>query len=350
MATLVLHVGCHRTGSTSIQAALSASTSRLRRRGVLYPRAGRITQAHHAFGYAILGQDSPWGRVAVLDELKATLEAEIAASQCHTVLVSSEVFTELVRVAAASSAVRDRLRLFLGMFSGVRVLCCVRHQVPLLESMYRFDVAWSHTAERRAFTDYVRERSTEPQFRYEAIGALYQSVRPDVRAEYLAFAGAASGRGVVSQFFSRAGIAEAYRGEVWINQSHSRLGTLAILLRNQGLAPSSLGRRSFDNWTRREFPMTRESLYDVDLVHEVAGGFVEANREFAAVAGFRLDHEIGRFVERQRLAGPDLGAEERAAFMAALRRRQDSWLIDRLRDEIHAFRWRIQVNGVSPSA
>lgn len=332
MAKLTLHVGCHRTGSTSIQAALLASRARLRRLGVLHPRTGLITQAHHAFGYAILAQRSPWGGLASFDDLQSTLAAEIAASRCHSVVMSSELFTDIVDAAAASAEVRDRLRRFLAMFAEVRILCVVRHQLPLLESAYRFEVLWKHTAEQRGFSDYVRQRMAEPHFAYPTIASHFRSIRPDVEVEFLGFAAASRAHEVVSHFFARAGIAAAYRGEVWINQSQSRLGTLAVLLHNQGRAPTTLGRPAFVNWTKRTFPNHPESLYDADLARHVAETFCESNDSLADITTLRLNDEPRPFMEKHRLAGPAFTPDELEAFTAALRRRHAWRLIKTLQE------------------
>lgn len=334
MANLILHIGCHRTGSSSIQAALLAARSRLRRIGVLYPRTGLITQAHHAFGYGILGQSSAWGKSPTCDELRESLAAEVAASGCPSVVVSSELFTDIVDAAAGSDEVSSRLRHFLDMFSRVRVLCFVRHQVPLLESMYRFEVLWKHTAEQRCFYNYAQQRMADPHFDYQAIGTRLRSIRPDAKVEFLSFAAASKARAVVSHFFARAGVESAYRGEVWINQSQSRLGTLAILLRNQGHAGSTLGRSAFVNWTRRAFPMIAESLYDADLARRVGEMFGEANDTFADIAGFRLNDELGPFVLKNRLAGHEFTPQELGSYEIALRRRQAWPFIERIRDEV----------------
>lgn len=338
MAQLTLHIGCHRTGSTSIQAALLASRSRLRRLGVLYPRAGLITQAHHAFGYAILGQSSPWGGMATLEELQETLTAEIAASRCRVVVISSELFTDIVDAATASAEVRDRLRQFLRIFADVRILCYVRHQVPLLESMYRFDVLWSHNAERRCFSEYVHERMVEPHVTYLNIATQYRLMRPGAEVEFLDFTAASRAGAVVSHFFDRANIADAYRREVWINQSQSRLGTLAVLLHNQGRVPTMLGRPAFVRWTRRAFPILPESLYDVDLARHVADTFQVSNNSLADVSSVQLDDDLRVFAEKYRMAGSSFTQQEREAFTTALGSRHAWRHIKTLREAI-PFPW-----------
>lgn len=337
MTKLILHAGCHRTGSTSIQSALLASRSRLRRLGVLYPRTGLITQAHHAFGYAILDRRSPWGGQTSFDELQSSLAAEIAASRCSSVVVSTELFCDIVD-AAASPEVRQRLLRFLAMFTEVRVLCAVRHQAPLLESMYRLDVLWEHAAERRTFTDYVRQRLAEPHFAYPTIATVFRSIRPDVTVEFLGFTAASGAGAVVSQFFARAGFADAFRREAWINQSQSRLGTLAVLLHNQGGVSTTLGRREFTNWTRRTFPKCPESLYDADLAKHVAETFGESNDSLADITRLRLNDELRPFMQKHRLAGPAFTPDELEAFMVALRRRQ-AWRLVKTLQEAMPFRW-----------
>ena len=50
MTKLILHIGGHRTGSTSIQAALSSSFDELLKNGILYPKAGLDTVARTLAG------------------------------------------------------------------------------------------------------------------------------------------------------------------------------------------------------------------------------------------------------------------------------------------------------------
>ena len=99
---LLLHVGRHKTGSTSLQQALAATS--LRPFGVLYPGTGRIEAQHAGFPAALLGlprgSDDLFDAVEAercLAPLFAALEAEVATAGPELFVLSSEVFCELAK-------------------------------------------------------------------------------------------------------------------------------------------------------------------------------------------------------------------------------------------------------------
>lgn len=97
-ATLVLHVGPHKTGTTALQQALAGNAGRLARLGVLYPQAGRLGDSH-----AGLAEACRTGDAAALRAL-----AEEAAGW-RAVVLSSENFSMLDgRALAALRAVFPR--------------------------------------------------------------------------------------------------------------------------------------------------------------------------------------------------------------------------------------------------
>lgn len=87
---ILVHIGTGKTGSTSIQRALTVNARRLRSRGVLYPSSvrrrlwtGRIDINHFRLHHALLkGRERPWRK----------LQREIEASDAHTVVLSAEIF------------------------------------------------------------------------------------------------------------------------------------------------------------------------------------------------------------------------------------------------------------------
>ena len=91
MKTVYLHIGTHKTGTTSLQWYLTEASDRLLEQGVLYPQTGRPARlpfAHHELAWSILqmpeapGQD-PWPR----------LVEEIRASPAERVVLSAEDFS-----------------------------------------------------------------------------------------------------------------------------------------------------------------------------------------------------------------------------------------------------------------
>src|SRR5918997_3927143 len=83
---VVLHLGLHKTGTTSIQAALVDAFEDLIERGVLYPRAGRSGPGHALLPEEIEYTDGP---VTEVPTHVAILE-EVRRSRPNTVLISAE--------------------------------------------------------------------------------------------------------------------------------------------------------------------------------------------------------------------------------------------------------------------
>ena len=90
MPRLVLHVGPHKTGSTSVQSACAANRERLRRDGVLYPSfPGAAFATSHADAAFLLGA----GRTDECLDWLLTAWRQAGDEDCDTLLLSSEEFS-----------------------------------------------------------------------------------------------------------------------------------------------------------------------------------------------------------------------------------------------------------------
>ncbi|WP_114964498.1 hypothetical protein [Alkalilacustris brevis] len=132
MARLILHVGTHKTGTTTIQDTLFHNRAQLSRRGVIYPRIG-LSRGQHGlvcvwnqlpFPFAIEDPAAAWDRLV-----------RRWAGTDATVFVSSEEFSRALpenrRVDMAE--LRARLR----PFDEVRLVCTLRRQPDFLQSIYQ---------------------------------------------------------------------------------------------------------------------------------------------------------------------------------------------------------------------
>jgi hypothetical protein len=88
---LLLHVGTHKTGTTSLQAALAASSGALASNGTLYPETGRINVGHHNIAWGLIGDERFDPAAGYLDELAE----EIRTRRPTRVVLSSEDFEYL---------------------------------------------------------------------------------------------------------------------------------------------------------------------------------------------------------------------------------------------------------------
>lgn len=316
MAELILHIGGHRTGSTSIQTALHASRRRLRRAGVLYPETGRIAISHIALANAVRGRGvAGFEEAPPFESLLESLGREIAAAGCRTVVISSEEFILTHQMRAA-----DMERL-LGLFSAVRVICFLRHQAPLLESASRLHTLWHVTASTEGFPEFVQASMRSDWLEWCDVGPFYRAARSDAEVELLSFAAACRSGSVVRYFLERIGMAGFFSGDVRSNESLGRAATLALLLRNRGELEDPLGRQAFIRFVRRLFPGNHQSLFTAALLEHVVSRFEAGNRRLATAAGFDLNDEAEAFRGRQSLVGWELTADERRLFDSALRRR-----------------------------
>ena len=304
MAKLILHIGGHRTGSTSIQKSLCEGRERLRECGVLYPETGLITVAHHLLGFSLGNHVTEFNsqEIPKIEALLADLAGEVADPGCETVLMSSETLCEL-HPKRGDSKVHEGLQRFFTNFDEVRILHFVRHQVPLLESRYKFETLWVRSALTMAFPEYVQFRMVRSPLGYLEQEQFFRSVRPDIAYEFVSFAEASKTGSLIRHFYQRSGITDAYTREVQINESLSRDGTLAIWMWNRGMVPSGWTREEFVAWARQTFPEPQDSLYDADLLEAVAARYAASNAELLAHKGIDLGVELAEFRQKYRLCG-----------------------------------------------
>ena len=139
---IIVHIGPHKTGSTSIQRCLSDNYESLAAKGFLYPKAGRrekgrLTHLHHPLALAVAEGSKP-AVAAILSDLAD----EIAGHGPDRIFLSSEV---LAREKLSARVFSDLRALF--PHAGVSWLLYVRRQDDLLVSRYaeaikRGLVAW----------------------------------------------------------------------------------------------------------------------------------------------------------------------------------------------------------------
>jgi hypothetical protein len=212
MRQLFLHIGYPKTGTTSLQRFLAANQAALAAQGVLYPRAGRLGDAHYGVNFAldIAAYDRP-AELAVSADIGAEIAAEAAAAGADRVVVSSEYF------ATCSTEDRVKVRRAFGGFD-LRVVCYLRRHDDALESAYAQAVKsvaappWRTSAE-----SYVLHALGLGTVSYDYLGVLRQwahqlgtpSVivrpyeraqnQPDIEADFLRTIGVADGPGFVRQ-------------------------------------------------------------------------------------------------------------------------------------------------------
>lgn len=131
MAKLVLHIGTHKTATTTIQDTLWNNSELLEQHGIVYPRLGRTT-GHHGLVMDWSGLPEiyrlPDGSAGTLRKL-----AETWAGKDVTVVLSSE---ELSRGDPNAAVNFSELRAAANGFDEVQVVCVLRAQWQFLQSIY----------------------------------------------------------------------------------------------------------------------------------------------------------------------------------------------------------------------
>jgi hypothetical protein len=126
-----LHIGTHKTATTTIQDTFHKNAALLEQHGLIYPHLGKVT-GHHALAYDWLNLPP------VYKPQTSSLEgfSALARQYAHrdvTVFVSSEEFSRENKNATVDlAAVRDRL----SAFDEIEVICVLRTQWQFMQSIY----------------------------------------------------------------------------------------------------------------------------------------------------------------------------------------------------------------------
>lgn len=322
MTALILHIGWHRTASTTIQQALLDSRDVLINQGVLYPLTGLYGGAHHFIGWGVTEKPiKAWGQPPAFQNLIDQLAEEIRSTACDIVIISTESLRLIVNQKADAPG-RIKLTQLFALFSEVKVLCCVRHQAPQLESSYRFLVSWQPESTTYSFRDYVKQKTILPDFNYANTEQYFCNLRPDLRFKFWSFSEAVSSGNVVNNFFKVAGIEPTTPLAQGLNGTLSREATLAILEWNRSDSNRRPEQESFVDWATKMFPETGTSLYDSEILAIVNEAIGDSNALLEERTGIRfLDTPVpSKFAAR--CAGQSLHPEELALIQAQLAKKR----------------------------
>lgn len=131
MSRLILHIGTHKTGTTAVQNAFFARRRALAAHGIVYPKLGRMAGHHGLVAKWIPVAERYRYRVPV-DHILEDL-AHTHARSDRTVILSAEEFSRGDPVARVDMAELNR---FVRRFDTCTVLCCLRHQVDYMQSIF----------------------------------------------------------------------------------------------------------------------------------------------------------------------------------------------------------------------
>ncbi len=134
----VIHIGTHKTGSTSIQLALSRARASLASQGILYPAQPglRFTKfvCHHRLASQLNGLGTFFIDDAWLGPNLSELQQAIEEATPEYLVLSSEAFSDTSKERDIENS--PLMRLLQSRCESVRVVCAVRPQAEFLQSAY----------------------------------------------------------------------------------------------------------------------------------------------------------------------------------------------------------------------
>lgn len=325
--TIVLHIGLHKTGTSSIQETLRQNRDALQARGVVYPRA--LPANHSNFFYNAFGaapetyhanRAHGLTREAIAERTAPTLEAlrkEVAAHAGRTIVFSGEDACTLDAAATARAHA-----FFASLVPGARleVLLYTRHPVDYIASAVQENVKGNGLTIARAKAIHM---GAAPD-RYQKIHKTYGDVFGEAAVRLRSFeAGREAAGGLIGDFMAALGVSA--EGIVAVRRNESIAGELVPFLseRNAMAEPFALPPQD----AARLFALKGGSTDVLDAAEKmrlwqfVAGDIHFLSRRF----GIRYEREVApgpsvaaerraRFVREAAAALPDLSAPVRAAF------------------------------------
>jgi hypothetical protein len=146
-----IHIGTHKTGTTSLQAFVAANLDRFAESGIVWPAAGRVDDAgvvaHHHLAKDLLGNPA-------FDPARGGLEAvvaELRQSTAHTACLTSEDLCFLYDAPGVLQRLRDGIR---SAGFEPRIVVYLRAQASYCAAVYAENVRHGY---RVSFADYFAD-------------------------------------------------------------------------------------------------------------------------------------------------------------------------------------------------
>lgn len=166
---VLLHIGTHKTGSTSIQSFCVRNRDSFLQEGVLYPQSFLKWYGHHELPWSC-GKAHPHRDPSLdTDQIIHLLEQEVSETSAQRVILSSEEFEFLQK---------DAISTLLSFFdrTKVRVLVYLRRQDKLLESEYGHHVLMEETRFSGTIYDFYMSQNFIKRYDYAGLLARWESV------------------------------------------------------------------------------------------------------------------------------------------------------------------------------
>lgn len=144
-AKFILHIGAHKTGTTTLQRVFSANRESLAKAGIWYPNYSEIFPlktnhyAHHDLAKGLMGEGNRFNPDEVAEFFELLGQETKKRDWCHTVFLSAEPFLrgKIKRGDGVNPSVQFQRHLAeLVSFSDTEVVLVLRNYVDYLESLY----------------------------------------------------------------------------------------------------------------------------------------------------------------------------------------------------------------------
>lgn len=268
---LIIHVGNHKTGSTAIQTALSENENKLLSKGIIYPRTGRIKNAHHDWALAMRNVSVPgFNNNGNLTGLINELRAEISKYNPNAVILSSEEFYP------SNIEEYSKLNSLFSLFDSVEIACVLRGQVAHLESGYKFSILWDVTRNKEDFSEYLQRQLKDKYHEYHKTMLSYRASDWFSKITVMDFDELITGGRLVANFLSTLGIHNIDIKEVNNNKSLSRIATIGLRLHNNGFG-QDISREDFIETLSCEALQLKDSFFDTASISNVIESFNKSN-------------------------------------------------------------------------
>jgi len=169
-----IHIGPHKTGTTSIQWFLKENRAELLKHGYLVPESGSIHGGHHQLVRQLCGQAVPQHQRGAA----ASFARVIKDTKCEAVVISSEALDDLL-------VYEDCARQFFGRIEELnlepKLVFFPRNQSQLVNSRYTEVIKSFHRSE--PFEGFVQAEIRHPSFRYAHLIALAHAFSSKLIAE-----------------------------------------------------------------------------------------------------------------------------------------------------------------------
>jgi hypothetical protein len=336
LKTCIIHIGTHKTGTTSLQIFVEQNRAALQQAGLALPRAGRPAMSptgNHQFGWDLLVRGSSDDLPRLTQELRESpVDAALLTSEDLCLLYARSKTLEMMAEAISAAGYVPKIAVYL------------RPQAAYAESMYVERIKHDYVRPLRSYLDqilqtgrYVPDGSPiQIEFRYTRL------LEPFVRVfgrENVFVRAYEPGRGTEHIFRDFLGLlASAAPGfgnsPLQLSVSHPRaneslsfgqlLDTTYAKLLPAGLAalePRTLLRTHLPTFSQ-ELLATRFALLSRDetlqLLHEFAPENEAVARDFGAIVPFRSQNDVA--------AANDPGWERAAAERAIFDRLLQVWM------------------------